>query len=171
MSDHRGQPVAPEPEWDKPPPRPFNREKFLLLLVAWILGVQFGLLILAGFMCSYGYLAKLQKITSSTDMPQVCPGILDKIKESAAESLAVLLALLGGGTIAVGEYQRRHPPQRPQAPLPEPEAWDVPPLRPMPPPPVMPATDPRAGAPLDPRDPRNRPPEDKPPLVGLRQGR
>lgn len=102
-------PIAPEPRWEKPV-KPFNREKFLLLLVAWVLGVQFGLLILAGLFCSYGYVVKLNKITSSADTPMVCPGILEKIKESAGESLAVLLALLGGGTIAVSEYQRRHPP-------------------------------------------------------------
>ncbi len=129
--DPREQPVAPEPEWDKPPPRPFNREKFLLLLVAWILGVQFSLLILAGLMCSYGQFIKFTRFQAGADpAPVACPTILDKIKESAGESLAVLLALLGGGTIAVGEYQRRHPPERPQ------------------PPPALP--------PIDPRDPRNR---------------
>lgn len=168
----REQPVAPEPEWDKPPPRPFNREKFLLLLVAWILGVQFSLLILAGLMCSYGQFIKFTRFQAGADpAPVACPTILDKIKESAGESLAVLLALLGGGTVAVGEYQRRHPPQR-QAPLPEPEPWDVPPPRPMPPvmPPAPPAA-PRTGVPLDPRDPRNRPPEDDLPLLGPRQGR
>jgi hypothetical protein len=169
--DPREQPVAPEPAWDVPPPRPFNRERFLLLLVAWILGVQFGLLILAGAVCGYGEISRFRQArVTNTPVAPACPTILEKIKESAGESLAVLLALLGGGTVAVGEYQRRHPPQRPQAaPLPEPEPWDVPPPRPMPP--VMPATDPRAGVPLDPRDPRNRPPEDEPPLVGPRQGR
>jgi hypothetical protein len=127
--DPRDQPVAPEPKWGKPV-KPFNREKFLLYLVAWIIGVQFGLFILAGLACTYGYAVKIAKITSPTDQPVTCPRILEEIKSAAGESLAVLLALLGGGTIAVGEYHRRHPPERPQAP------------------PALP--------PMDPRDPRNR---------------
>jgi hypothetical protein len=110
--DPREQPVAPKPAWEKPV-KPFNREKFLLLLVAWILGVQFSLLILAGFICGYGQYMKFSKFQPGLDIPGACPTILDKIKESAGESLAVLLALLGGGTIAVGEYQRRHPPEEP----------------------------------------------------------
>ena len=109
----RFEPVAPEPQWEKPQGKPFNRERFLLLLVAWVLGVQFGLLILAGLACTYGQMLKFSRFTA-TDPPTpiACPTILERIKESAGESLAVLLALLGGGTIAVGEYQRRHPPER-----------------------------------------------------------
>jgi hypothetical protein len=103
-------PPAPEPAWEKPS-KPFNRERFLLLLVAWILGVQFSLLILAGVICGYGQYRNFSLPTRDEPLPPACPGILEKIKESAAESLAVLLALLGGGAVAVGEYQRRHPPE------------------------------------------------------------
>ena len=112
--DPPGAPLDPPQELPsiRPQGRPFNRERFLLLLVAWVLGVQFGLLILAGLMCSYGQFIKFSRIQSADlPVPVACPTILDKIKESAGESLAVLLALLGGGTIAVGEYQRRHPPK------------------------------------------------------------
>jgi len=105
----------------------FNRERFLLYCVAWIIGVQFTLFILAGVACSYGFTVKLRKVVNSTDTVSMCPGVFELVHDSAGESLGVLLALLGGGTIAMGEYQRRHPPERPQAP---------------------PA--------LDPRDPRNR---------------
>jgi hypothetical protein len=106
-------PPAPKPRWDKPV-KPFNRERFLLLLVAWVLGVQFSLLILAGLICGYGQYHKFATHEPGGEpLPPACPTILDKIKESAGESLAVLLALLGGGTIAVGEYQRRHPPEEP----------------------------------------------------------
>lgn len=103
-------PPAPEPRWEKPH-RPFQREKFLLLLVAWILGVQFSLLILAGFICGYGQIRNFERPGPDEQLSVVCPGIMQKIKESAAESLAVLLALLGGGALAVGDYQRRHPPE------------------------------------------------------------
>jgi hypothetical protein len=99
-------PIAPEPEWT-PPQRTFDRERFLLWCVAWILGVQFGLLIIAGVACSYGYYVKTGKVQTHSDQVVACPGILDKIKESAAESLAVLLALLGGGAMAMNEYQKR----------------------------------------------------------------
>jgi hypothetical protein len=135
-------PVAPRPAWrDLPPHKQFNRERFLLRCVAWIIGVQFGLFILAGLACAYGYAVKLGKVTSYADQPVTCPRILEEIKSATADSLAVLLALLGGGALAVGEYQRRHPPERPQARLPEPEPWT--------PPPTLPR--------LDPRDPRNGP--------------
>lgn len=91
----------------------FNREKFLLHLVGWILGVQFGLFILAGAACTYGYAVKVAKITNPTDTPVTCPRILEEIKSAAGESLAVLLALLGGGTLAIGEINRRKPPDPP----------------------------------------------------------
>jgi hypothetical protein len=106
-------PVAPEPKWDRPVRSPFNRERFLLYCVGFIIFVQFSLLILAGMICGYGQYMKFSKFQPGLEIPGACPSILDKIKESAAESLAVLLALLGGGTIAVGEYQRRHPPEDP----------------------------------------------------------
>lgn len=175
-SDPREQPIAPKPEWDAPAPhKQFNRERFLLRIVAAIIGVQFGVFILAAVVCAYGYTVKLGKVTSVEDRPEVCPKVFDDIKAAAGDGLAVLLALLGGGTLAVGEYQRRRPQS--QASLPEPTPPDIPPPRPLPPvmPPPPPA-DPRSGAPLDPRDPRNRPPEDEPPLVGPplvgpRQGR
>jgi hypothetical protein len=84
----------------------FNRERFLLKCVAWILGVQFGVFILAGLMCSYGYFTKIRMINKVEQQASVCPGMIIRIRESAQESLAVLLALLGGGTLAVGEMKR-----------------------------------------------------------------
>lgn len=93
--------------------KPFNREKFLLYLVAWIMFVQFGILILAGAVCGYGQYRKFNNIGVGAEIPPACPGILTQIRDSAVESLGILLALLGGGTIAVSEYQRRHPPEEP----------------------------------------------------------
>jgi hypothetical protein len=105
--------VAPEPAWEKPP---FNREKFLLWCIGWILGVQFGIFILAGLMCSYGYLVKANKISTVQDELKVCPDIADKIQNAAGESLAVLLALLGGGAMVASDYQRRVQSRPPAAP-------------------------------------------------------
>lgn len=96
---------------------PFNRERFLLWCVAWILGVQFGLFVVAGLACTYGYTVKLNKITSAQDALVACPAIVESIKTAANDGLAILLALLGGGAMAMGEYQRRHPPEEPGPPL------------------------------------------------------
>jgi hypothetical protein len=72
-------------------------------MVAGILSVQFGLLVLAGVICGYGFLMERNQERRG----EVCPQILSQIRDSAGESLAVLLALLGGGTIAASEINRR----------------------------------------------------------------
>jgi hypothetical protein len=72
-------------------------------MVAGILSVQFGLLVLAGVICGWGFLQERNEQRRG----EVCPQILTQIRDSAGESLAVLLALLGGGTIAASEIQRR----------------------------------------------------------------
>jgi len=99
-------PVAPEPKWKKPTPH-FNRERFLLRCVAWIIGVQFSILILAAFACSYGYFMKVRMLSNMDQEATACPAMIDRIRQSAQESLAVLLALLGGGSLAASEINRR----------------------------------------------------------------
>jgi hypothetical protein len=102
----RDEQPAPKPKWEKPAPH-FNRERFLLRCVAWIIGVQFGVFILAAGICSYGYFLKARLVIKPDQEATVCPGMVDRIRQSAGESLAVLLALLGGGTIALNEAERR----------------------------------------------------------------
>jgi hypothetical protein len=113
------EPVAPEPAWRLLDEKNealqlrlqkrqhFNRERFLLRCVAWIIGVQFSILILAAFACSYGYFLKARLVIKADQQATVCPGMIDRIRQSATDSLAVLLALLGGGTIALNEAERR----------------------------------------------------------------
>jgi predicted Kef-type K+ transport protein len=84
----------------------YSRERFLLRCVAWIIGVQFGVLILYGVSCSYGYFKKINLIHSSEERASACPDALPQIRQSAAESLGVLLALLGGGALAADELRR-----------------------------------------------------------------
>lgn len=98
---------------------PFNRERFLLFCVAWIIGVQYGVFILAAGSCAYltSIIVKTKlgpsvPWTNGAGLPY-CGKLPDDMKASAEGSLAVLLALLGGGTIAVAEYQRRQPPEEP----------------------------------------------------------
>jgi hypothetical protein len=102
----RDEPPAPEPKWVKPPPH-FSRERFLLRCVAWIIGVQFGVFILAAGACTYGYYLKARLVIKAEEQATVCPGMIERIRQSATDSLAVLLALLGGGTIALNEAERR----------------------------------------------------------------
>lgn len=85
----------------------FSRERFLLRLVAWILGVQFSIFILAGVACTFGYYAKTRLLRNTTETIDVCPAAIQEIRTAAGESLAVLLALLGGGALAASEIQRR----------------------------------------------------------------
>jgi len=112
-------PVAPEPAWRLLDEKNeglqlrlqkrqhFNRERFLLRCVAWIIGVQFGVFILAAGACTYAYYLKARLIIKADQQATVCPGMVERIRQSAGESLAVLLALLGGGTIALNEAERR----------------------------------------------------------------
>ena len=101
----------------------FNRERFLLQLVAWILGVQFGIFILAGAACTFGYYTKTKLLKSSSDSIEICPNATAEIRTAAGESLGVLLALLGGGALAANEIQRRNEaidkegPEKPRDPL------------------------------------------------------
>jgi hypothetical protein len=88
-------------------PPQFNRERFLLRLVAWILAVQFGIFIIAGFACSYGYYVKTRFVQTTADELIACPHAIEQIRAAAGESLAVLLALLGGSALAASEIQRR----------------------------------------------------------------
>jgi hypothetical protein len=116
-------PAAPEPEWRKleeenerfklklEKRHHFNRERFLLRCIAWIIGVQFGIYILGAIACvriSEGRLKFLQELRGSPAnlSPTVCPVLADKIQDSANQGLAVLLALLGGGALAADELRR-----------------------------------------------------------------
>jgi hypothetical protein len=112
-------PPAPEPQWGKVRP-PFNRERFLLYCVAWIIGVQYAIFIMGGVMCSYLTSIIIKAEVAGNPKPPrslpFCLNLSDKMHESAAASLSVLLALLGGGAVAVGEYQRRQGGRDPRDP-------------------------------------------------------
>lgn len=91
-------------------PPEFNREKFLLHLVAWILLVQFGIFVIAAGICSVGFYKKLQLLTTPQDEIPICPKVLESLHDSVAQASGILLALLGGGAVAANEINRRQKP-------------------------------------------------------------
>jgi len=109
-------PVAPEPKWEKPEPY-YNRERFLLRLVAWIIGVQFSFYIVGTLACTEIARVKLNLLMNQSNKPAdpapFCVQLPDKLQNSVDQGLAVLLALLGGGALALSE-RREQPRQDPR---------------------------------------------------------
>jgi hypothetical protein len=73
--------------------------------------VQFSFYILATLHCAevVRYRRGLFAVGKATSVPPqpFCEILPDKLQNSADQGLAVLLALLGGGTLAASEIQRR----------------------------------------------------------------
>jgi hypothetical protein len=109
-------PIAPEPKWEKPEPY-FNRERFLLRLVAWIIGVQFSFYIVGTLACTEIARVKLNLLINQSNKQEgpapFCVQLPDKLQNSVDQGLAVLLALLGGGALALSE-RREQPRQDPR---------------------------------------------------------
>jgi hypothetical protein len=104
-------PVAPEPHWEKPEPY-YNRERFLLRCVAWIIGVQFGFYIVATGVCGEITRVKLRILNNTGKEPVsvvFCAALPDKLQNSVDQGLAILLALLGGSALAASD--RRQSPR------------------------------------------------------------
>jgi hypothetical protein len=94
--------VAPRPE------PYFNRERFLLRCVAWVLFIQFGVWGTVGLTCALVLFERAVKL--KLPFGNVCQQTSVRFQESAESSLAILLALLGGGALAASELQRRQKP-------------------------------------------------------------
>jgi hypothetical protein len=99
------QPVAPKPAWERPAPI-FIRERFLLRLVAWLLGVHFSILGLAAVACAWAYIHKVAMLKDPGQEATTCPKVLVNLQDATNQGLAVLLALLGGGALAIDEQRR-----------------------------------------------------------------
>lgn len=90
----------------------FNRERFLLRCVAWIIGVQFGIYIIGSIACVRIAEVRLRvyevlKSSPTRQNQTICLSLPDKIQDSANQGLAVLLALLGGGALVGDELKKR----------------------------------------------------------------
>jgi hypothetical protein len=111
-------PVAPEPEWRKLDEQNerlqlklnqrhhFNRERFLLRCVAWIVGVHFSILGLAAVACAWAYIHKIAMLKDPGQDATTCPKVFANLQDATNQGLAVLLALLGGGALATDEQRR-----------------------------------------------------------------
>jgi hypothetical protein len=90
------------------PPHNFNRDRFLLRCVAWVLGVHFGLWGIVGLSC-----VRIWHITAlDKDLPTIsCPQLVKAYQDSSKGVLLILVALLAGGgimTIAVRNLRGDH---------------------------------------------------------------
>ncbi|MGB7563816.1 MAG: hypothetical protein WBM08_03590, partial [Prochlorococcaceae cyanobacterium] len=99
----------------------FNRERFLLRCVAWIIGVQFILYLLGVISCIRITETRLSLLRESDgplptrEIKTVCLSLPDKLQEASTQGMAVLLALLGGGALAL-EEARRSAARKPEDP-------------------------------------------------------
>jgi hypothetical protein len=87
------------------PQRPFNREKFLLVCVAYIIFIQFFVWGVVGLACAGVF---LYKSTKEAGRPNpTCERTAQGFQEASQSSLAVLLALLGGSSVIAAVDQKR----------------------------------------------------------------
>jgi len=104
----------------------FNRERFLLKLVAAILLIQLALYGLGAGVCAYRYASSSTAALSEG----ACRPLREGLDAAVETALNVLLALLGAGALAMGprtENKKRPIAQEPQAQEPqaqEPEAQE-----------------------------------------------
>lgn len=89
------------------PPGHFNRERFLLRCVAWVLGVHFGLWAIVGLSCTrIWYITALDNKLRTVS----CQETAKAYKETSEGVLLILVALLAGGgvmTIALRKLKEK----------------------------------------------------------------
>jgi len=91
----------------------FNRERFLLRLVAYILMIQFGVWGVVGMGCAFVF---LYKSTIAKVYDPTCQRAGIGFQNAVDSGLSVLLALLGGGALAADEIKRRKESQNDDEP-------------------------------------------------------
>jgi len=75
-------------------PGPFNREKFLLLLLASIFAYQASIFTFGVWSCT--------KVTPQASIKQICPDLGTRYDQTFSVMIATTLALLTGGAVAAG---------------------------------------------------------------------
>ena len=92
----------------------YNRERFLLRCVAWIIGVQFMFYIAASVVCADITHLRADRVGKGMvvgEPSKFCNELADKLQNSVEQGLAVLLALLGGGALALSEGMPKERPE------------------------------------------------------------
>ena len=76
----------------RPPKPPFDRERFIFMILAMVIGTQ--LLI-------YSHVAGVcgQRALEDRPVGQICPGTLEQLQGGFDSTLKLLLALLGGAAL------------------------------------------------------------------------
>jgi hypothetical protein len=98
-----------------PRPEPvFIRERFLLRCVAWILFIQFGVWGIVGLTCAGVFFQRATRVAGPYG--PVCLETQKNFGNAAESSLAILLALLGGGALAATELRRLQKPPEDKEP-------------------------------------------------------
>ena len=78
----------------------FDRERFVLQLLAAVIGCQLTIFALAAGICGH-------RALSARPIGQICPGTLERLQQGIDSTLNLLLALLGGAALA----SRQQPPR------------------------------------------------------------
>ena len=79
----------PAPRSPKPP---FDRERFIFMILAMVIGTQLLIYSLAAGVCG-------QRALQGRPVGQVCPGTLEQLQGGFDSTLKLLLALLGGAAL------------------------------------------------------------------------
>ncbi len=89
----------------------FNRERFLLRLIAGVVVAQLAFYGIGSLACSYRYASSNAKLTEGA-----CQPMQVNLNRSVEIALNVLLALLGAGAVAAGAIsdRRRDDPPPPE---------------------------------------------------------
>ena len=93
--------------------KPFNRERFLLVLLSSIFAYQASIFAYGVWTCT--------QVMPKTSISQVCPDLRRTYTETFSVQIATVLALLGGGAVAAGVSRRadnkpdeKDPPENPK---------------------------------------------------------
>jgi hypothetical protein len=80
------------PEREEPREKPFDRERFVLHILAGVIVMQLAITALAAAVCG-------QRALSERPIGQICPGTLERLQRGIDSTLNLLLALLGGAAL------------------------------------------------------------------------
>ena len=119
---------------------PFNREKFLLYLLAGLLAWQATIFTFGVVLCS--------RVTPTTDISTVCPQLGNRFDKFVQTTLGAVLGLLAGAAVAGVSQKKKPSTSDPVSPLASPLPPRPEPLRS-----PFPSSDPKQASPKKARKP------------------
>jgi hypothetical protein len=94
----------------------FNRERFLLRLIAGVVLAQLAFYGMGAMVCSYRFASSNAKLTEGA-----CQPLQANLNRSSEVALNVLLALLGAGAVALDAMSGKEKRREDEKPSPPPE--------------------------------------------------